>query len=696
MSAQEHKMQIQRPRDIVPLFDMTPAQISERMHAYCADTRQQVIALLAIPEAERTFANTIEEYDRIVGYSPLSVHRSVVAVLSMVHPDAQIRDAANQAALAMNEFMIDLIGSNHELYYAGKAYAEGNALHENLSQNQWYYLNDFLEGCRKEGLGLPKTRSAQVSQLKKEISALCIAFQNNISHDNRTIAVTREGLQGVSEYFINGLTRSEDGLYILGVDYPTRTAVMEHCRVEETRKLFYRAFTNRAYPVNDAVLQDIFQKRHALANLLDFETFAHADLSFCMAKDPAVVETFLLNLLEKASGKELAEFRKSTKELPVSVELTADGRLKPWDIAYLHTSYVKKHFALDEQVIAEYFPQESVMKGLFDIYETFFSLTFKEAQVQGLWHEDVRAIEVYAKDSAQLLGCLLLDLHPRPHKYSHACEANIIPAIVCADGTKPPAVAVVIANFARSTATQPALWHRTQAVRTFFHEFGHALHDVLGRTRLAGVAGTSTKIDFVELPSQMLEYWLEDHAIIKNLSKHYQTGAQLPDEIAEQIKAVEQCYSGFDVRAQIIYALLSLTCHQNTGKLPNDIVRELHEKIASNVAFDPENHFYASFGHLSGYGARYYGYLWSQVFARDIFAEIKKHGLLNSEIGARYVEEILSKGGSKDPSELLYAFLQRKPNHDAFLASLGFADERVVQEVLAVDISATVADGAQA
>ena len=313
---------------------------------------------------------------------------------------------------------------------------------------------------------------------------------------------------------------------------------------------------------------------------------------------------------------------------------------------------------------------EDTLKGMFDIYETFFNLRFEIAPTSEFWHEEVKLAKLFDKDTNQLLAYLLLDLHPRAHKYQHAAHFGLLSGITY-EGKDLPAVSFVVANFPKSTANKPSLLKRSQ-VKTLFHEFGHALHSILGRTRIASFAGTNTKTDFVELPSQLLEEWLWDADILKGLTKHYQTGESLPDEQIEKIIALKQFDTGFFWQLQSYLAKISLEYYkEGVQKDLYEIVQRLYNETIKNSFADPETHLYAHFGHLTHYGARYYSYIWSEVLTMDAFEEIKKHGLLNPEIGKKYVDKILGFGGSKDPNELLKDFLGRESNDEAFIKSLG-------------------------
>jgi len=401
-----------------------------------------------------------------------------------------------------------------------------------------------------------------------------------------------------------------------------------------------------------------------------------------MAKNPEIAKTFLESLHEKASKKAQTEFKKLCCDLPESVELTIlrqaplqklgtqqddRGKINAWDLNYVKNQFKKKHFNIDAQKIAEYFPAEKTIKKLLTIYGTFLNLKFEVSEIQNLWHEDTTLITVYNKSNNKLLGYLIVDMHPRKNKYGHACQMTIVPAIK----EQGPCLAIVVANFPKSTATKPSLL-QLKDVETFFHELGHALHAILGRTAIASFSGTHVKTDFVEIPSQMLEEWLSDKTILKKISSHYQTGEPLDDTTIENILKLKQFDSGDFLQRQCYLSILALEYFApGADKNPKELRAHLINKMRPQIAYDENDNMYASFGHLSGYGAKYYSYMWSKVYALDMFSKIKEYGLLNPEIGQRYVDEVLAKGGSVDPNILIKNFLERKPSQQAFLQDLG-------------------------
>lgn len=657
--------------DIVSLFSLTPADIAAQSIKYIQEAKKSIDDIINISDDQRTFANTAKALDNILSLSNVAIARQIYEAFELLSPDDAIRKASHVAHTAVKQFFIEHIRSNKALYRAFNAYSQGNALNEPLSDQQRYFLADVEQTFIQEGLALPDEVLAAVALLKNELTDLTSHFERAIAEDATTLTATHEQLKGLSEEFIAQLKQTPDGFYILGHDYPTYFTVMPNCSVAETRKRLYTIFSNRAYPANDITLKNIIAKRDELARLLGYADFAHLDLADQMVKTPERAEAFLQDVRKKALEKVEQEITQLTAQLPESVELTAQGTLNPWDVAYLENEYKKSHFNIDEQLIADYFPIENTIKELLDIYRQFFAIEFEEVAIQGAWNNDVTAVRVLRKDTQELLGTLFLDLYPRPNKYSHAAHTTIIPATFTLDGTRIPDISIVIANFPHATDSKPAVLTR-DFVNTFFHEFGHALHAILGATSIASLSGTATKTDFVELPSQMLEEWLTNKDILKKISKHYLTGQPLDDATIDSIVAVKNLFSGYWLTRQIYLSTLSLRYFgAGTQKDPYEIARHEYGVMQPFLNFYSDNHGYASFGHLAGYAAKYYGYLWSKVFALDIFAEIKKHGLLNPEIGQRYVQEVLSKGGAQDPNELLRAFLGRDPNSKAFFEDMG-------------------------
>lgn len=655
--------------DVVHLFPQTADEVREQAQKAIKKAQNEVAALIAIPDNKRTFENTPAALDKIIG--DLGQEISIFSALMSVSPVEAVRNGANEEVIVLQDYAVDAISQNKELYKVFKRYAEERAPLENLSPEERYYIEETLKSFKRNGLDLPEKEQENIKRLKKELGTLGQAFTKAISDDLKKVTVTKAELEGLAPDFIDNLKKNDEGLYELGTDYPTYLNVMENCTVEPTRKALWIAFNNRAYPVNEKTLSTIIDLRDDLAHALGFASFAHYDIDDEMANRPETVDVFLDDIISHSQRKAFKEVERYKANLPAGITLSPDGTIKPWDWIFIKESYKKNTFNLDSRVVAEYFPVESTVAGLLKLYEKFLSIRFKQLPDVSPYGVPVKAVQVNTIDG-HLIGYLLLDLYPRPNKYTHACQITLVHATKTKSGRLNPTASMVIANFPKPTPDKPALLTH-QDVITFFHEFGHAIHALLGATELASFSGTNVKNDFVEMPSQMLEEWMWDKDIIKGIGKHYKTGQPIPDELLDVMIKLKNLDSGDLVTRQAMFAKLSLDYFKNgKEKDTTAIAHGLQRKLRPYLMVVPEDHFKTAFGHLVNYGSKYYGYLWSKVYALDLFEFIKTKGLLNPEIGSRYVATILSKGGSRPPQELLREFLGREPNSEAFFRDSGF------------------------
>ncbi len=652
--------------DIEGLFACSKEEVEQKFEEASARLKEDIAAIIAVDDAKRTFSNTFEALDKAIGR--FSNTYASIYTLTVVNPDKEIREAAQALIPRISALLIDLITLNKDLYEALKAYESQAYKSQELTDVQNYFIEETMRGFKRSGLLLPQDKQERMKAIQQEMAQLSTAFSTNLNAADEKVIVDKDGLKGLEESFIDSLKKTDDGQYIIPTDYAHYYKVMEQCEVADTRKKLYRAFYKRGYPANDAILKQIIALSDELAKLLGYESSAQYSLEEEMAKTPAAVEAFLKDLRIRAWDKAVQETALMMKEVPEGVEIV-DDKFYPWDSTFVFNRYKQKHFNIDEVKIAEYFPLEYTLPALLGIYEDFFGLTFIKVKKPNLWHEEVEAYKVYQGETYR--GMIMLDLFPRQFKYSHAGHMSIIPALKTPNGKILPSVALVMANFPRAHGDRPSLLKRSE-VNIFFHEFGHALHALLGATELAAFSGTSVKTDFVEMPSQMLEEWLWDPAILKRISSHYQTNEPLPDEIINNLIGAKQFGKADFILRQGFLATLSLEYYKpGAQKDPYTIMKDLQQRLTQGQHFDPEDRFYASFTHITGYGPRYYGYLWSKVYALDLFSAIRPHGLTNREIGTKYADLVLSKGGSKDPEELLEDFLGRKPSTAAFFEDCG-------------------------
>jgi len=646
---------------LLPINDI--AAVTKLVHDALHDARHMKQEMLALKPTERTYHNTILAYDHMIGI--LDMAASVTGIAQMVSTDVENR--LKPYIMARQEIVA--LTSDRAFYHMFKEYEAHGRLQEKLCPEQEYFIAHCIKLFELQGYNSSQQTFTAITKLQQDIETVKGEFLQAIDNNSTSITCRIEDLPGVAPSFIQHLKRNEDGSVVVPCTMPARQAVLPYCEREETRKAFSRTSSRKAFPESIPHLEQLINLRRNLANMLGFKTYAAYNLADTMIKTPEAAHAFLDTIAKGAKEAVKHDIAKVLSTKPKNVTLR-NGKPHSWDLLYLEQCYKKATFSLEERQIAEYFPVDKAVAGMFAIYEQFMGITLEyHANIPGAWDPSVNGITVLTKDKSQVLGHIILDLFPRPQKYEHACCGEVIPHVQRNDAQKTHTcyVGVVIANFPAATSDAPSLLsHRD--VQTFFHEFGHALHGVLSDTMHTQSSGTRTKMDFVELPSQILEEWMWDKEMLKLVSSHYKTGKPLPDQMIDSLIAARMFGRGLSEARQTTFGLLSLELYEKEAPVAFDaLLRNAYEKAMPQVLFDRENKFYASFGHLADYGAGYYGYALSRSYAYDVFETIKKHGLLDAAIGQRFVSCILQPAGSKDPNELLKEFLGRPTSSEAYL-----------------------------
>lgn len=660
--------QIKTSEDVVQVFPKNYDQMKAFKEDALFNAKEALVDLRKLVKENPDSYEVYEKYNQLINY--LYSKASLSESLKLVAIESSFRDEASQSEIALKSFGNDLHSNETDLFMSIKNYNDQNQ--NLLTSVETYHLKQVIYEFESNGQGLSKSDRQYVQKLAKELQEIEHQFEKNIQEDNRAIFVSSSDLEGVNPRLINSLNQSEEGYFKLPCNMSVYLPTMTTCQSEKTRKEFLFAYNNRAAPTNEMVLKELIKKRDLIGKKLGYKNFAHFQLSNEMILSPENAASFLTNLSKKAQVKEKDEFELLSTNLPNNISLTPDGKIKAWDVGYVSTQYKQKNYSIDQDELAEYFPLEPTYRGLIGIYETFFDIKIEELPISGLWHEDVQLLKISEKDGT-VLGFVVLDLFPRDNKYSHACCCpGAISGGTVENGQKLPTLNVVVANFPRATEDAPALLKHVE-VQTFFHEFGHALHDIFSQSSIPYVGGIQrVKCDFVELPSQILEEWLWNPNILKFISSHYKTQKSLPDSMIQKLIQAKNFSSGSFIQTQNYYSFLALSLFsEGDNKNPSFISIDLKKQMLPFVECQPENNWFLAFGHLIEYGARYYGYMWSKVLALDIFEEIKKEGLLNPTVGKRYRKEVLSYGGHQDPNILIRNFLKREPSQDAFLQSMG-------------------------
>jgi thimet oligopeptidase len=585
------------------------------------------------------------------------------ALMAVSHPDDVVREKAKLCEPKIDKFDTAL-WLDKDIASVMKRYA---AKKEALSGSRQRFLDRALRDFHRNGLDLDAKGQARVGELKAELTKLSLDFDTNLAESHLTIEATSKQLEGLPKEWIISHPPNKDGNVVITTDYPDYFPVLTYAKDRKLALDLYKQFENRAADKNVAVIEKILALRQELAKLLGYQTWADYILEDRMAKNPKTVSEFLESLrkhIAKKGDQEIAEFKKQHVKLGGK----ATDPIPPSDRLYLEDQIRNAKYGLDSKEVSKYFEVTRVKAGLLDITSKMFGIKYRPAANAPIWHKDIEAMEVTDNDG-KVLGRFYFDLYPREGKYKHAAVFGIRDTMKQADGSRLMPIAAIECNFPKPGGAAPALMSHQDAV-TFFHEFGHVLHHILSEAELSSFAGTSVARDFVESPSQMLEEWAWNKDTLAMFARHHDTNAPLPASLHAAMLRSRGFGRAIATQRQLYLAALDQAYH--TRPTPFDTTKVLAE---INDAYTPfkyveGTHFQASFGHLIGYDAGYYGYQWALSIAQDMFTRFKKEGLLNTKTAAEYRANVLSPGDSDDASNLVAKFLGHTPSDTAYKAWL--------------------------
>ncbi len=659
------------------LFDFqnfTPEFAKESANNIIENSKQNLETIYQISEEKRTFDNTLRAYDDIL--NELGNVASVSFLLFCTSPDEKLRNACNESAQMIEQFSSELV-LNEELYKAIRDYANSEEA-KNLQGYQQKMLVEVIKDFEENGLALPLEKQTILKEWQAELISLSSEFQKNTSEVNGFLIVSESEIEGLPEDYkkqhlqVNensekDIEKDVEKTYKIGLSYPSYSPFMQYSKSDSARKALSIKYLNRAADKNIDVLQKVLILRKKIANLLGFESYAASRHSNLMSKTPETVWNFELDLVEKVrevAKSDYAELLACKNNYAKNSQTYST--LNSWESAYYRNILMQTKYQIDNQIVKKYFETNNVLQGIFTIAEKLFGVQFVEQTNVSIWHESVRFIEV--KENGNLIGKVYLDLFPRENKYSHAA---CFPLVLAKENQIP--TLALVCNFPPPNSEKPSLLTHGD-VETFFHEFGHALHVLLSTSPVYIYSGTNTKRDFVEVPSQFFEAWAWHYDSLRLFAKHYENGEILPQELFDKMLKAKNLGSGLAAQAQLFYAIYDLTLHDIYNPESTETTTEILKKLQNQYLQFPYlegTHFQAAFGHLIGYAASYYGYMWAKVYAEDCAAVFEQKGMFDSESGKNFRKSILSKGGTVDEYSQVVEFLGRKPNSEAFLKSLG-------------------------
>ena len=645
--------------------ELKAEHISEAVSETIRDTKHQLEILLG--SSALTFDSVLGSWDRM--QNTISRVFNPVYLMAETHPDEKVRHAAREAIQTFSDLLNEL-AINEDFFRKVKKYSETDEA-KNLTGERKKFLTDILLGFKRNGFELTKEKREELKNIKTEIDTLCLEFSKNIGEANGFIELKEDEISGLPEDYLKE-RKTKNGTYKIDLTYPSYHPFMKYSDQEDKRKELMLKFNNRAFPGNIDVLNRILQKRKQLSELLGYGTYADFATEDRMVKSTAAVWDFEHQLIQSVKEKATKDYQELLN-LKSSQIGKPETEIREWELAYWSNKLKSSKYSVDDQEVKQYFELGRTIDGLFSVTQKMLGLNYREISNPSVWHSDVRQFEVSDKYSGKVIGSFYLDLYPRENKYGHAAMFPMVNGILLENGQYEKPMASLVCNFPKPNKNQPSLLFFSD-VKTLFHEFGHLLHGMVTKSSISLYAGTNTVIDYVETPSQFFENLVYEYDVLSLFAKHYKSNEIIPESLVRKLISARHLGSGIQTQQQIFYGVYDFTLHDKVEHADGEISTVVLKRLKSELTqfqYTEGDHFQTAFGHLAGYGAGYYSYLWSKVYAQDVWSVFEKNGVFDAETGKKFRTFILEPGGSKDALELVTGFLGREPNNNAFLKELG-------------------------
>src|SRR5579863_1490067 len=620
-----------------------------------AGVQHSIDTLLAV-KGNRTIENTLVPYDEAVRENNSAAY--LAGLMEQVHPDATFRDHAT-AMVTKARAVQTAISLNHDVYNALAALDLSKA----DAATQYYVKRQLLE-FRLAGVDKDDATRARLKKLNDQATEQQSMFDRNISDGKKEIEAEPSELDGLPQDYIDRHKPGANGKVTITTDYPDALPVFTFAKSNDLRKRMVIAFNTRAYPKNLEVLTSLMKTRYEIATLLGYSSWADYNAADKMIAKGHNIADFIQQVND--ASRPLAE--KEFAMLLDEKRKTDPGATKVYDheSGYLSELVRRTKYDFDSQSTRPYFPFSEVKQGILDTAADLFHVTFQQEPDVPAWDPAVETWIVI--DGRKAIGRFYLDMHPRPGKFSHAEMAQILDGI---RGKQLPEAALVC-NFPVPTASDPGLMEYGD-VKSFFHEFGHLMHHILGgQQQWAGITGISMESDFGEAPSQMLEEWIASPQVLAKFARHYKTGEPIPAELVARMNRASAFGRGGWVGSQNSYSAISYDIYKTKPENVNLDTVALDDTLRYTFITPlPDGHSWASFGHLGGYSSAYYTYLWDKVIAEDFFSQFDHTNLLAGPAPMRYRRTVLQPGGSVSANTLVKNFLGREQNMEAFQQWMG-------------------------
>ena len=609
-----------------------------------SEARRRISQIEAVPLENVTAATILDAWDQ----AAIAIEDAfgAISLLNSVHPDKDVRDAADVALVEESSFLTDVF-QNEALYQRVLNVRPASIAEKQLQQ-------DLIEAFEDSGVSLPPDRRRRFKEISDRLTELGQEFARNIRENLTQITFTPQECAGVPKAWLERATRDGQGNIVVGYDYPDYVPFMANAHDEAARKRYYLGYTNRGTPRNLEVMDEITRLRKEIADLYGVPSYAHYVTKRRMVEKPETVLSFLdevRNVVTEAEIRDLAQLSEVKAAMTgMPVEQTNISR---WDMLYYRERLREQRFAIDQEALRKYFPTGPAVEWMLDISERLYDLRFERASVP-TWHEDVIYLDVLDGATSEFIGGIYLDLYPREGKYKHAAAW---PVQGVSRKAARRAISVLVTNFDRTGLTHDEL-------ETLLHEFGHVLHGVLSHTDYNQHSGTSVERDFVEAPSQMYEEWASRLESLALLRDHCGDCPEIDEPLVKRLTAAAKFGSGIDYGRQLLYASFDMALSSENPGRCLDVWRQMEGETP--MGYVEGTAFPGTFEHIaSGYAAGYYGYMWAKAIALDMLS-VFGTDIMNRDAGRRVREMILSRGGEEPARTLVENFLGRPVSSEAF------------------------------
>jgi len=659
----------------IPDWAQTPEAVDKAMNDAIATANKALDQIGQQDMNNVTFKSTVGALDDLTYQANLEANKATI--IKETNTDAAMRAAGEKAVKTFQDWAVG-IDYREDVYKALKAFAD---THPQLSGEDDKLLFETMRDYRRAGLDLPPDQRKEVEQLRKELAKLGTDFDSNIVNTKAPVTFTKTELNGVPESLLNapGVKTGDNTYAVLANVTWQFIAVQENAKSEATRKSLYVVHDSLAKDTNVALLNKMLELRNKIALRLGYKSWDDYQTETRMAKSGAGAKSYIDNLITGIQPKFDAELAVLQRMKAVDTN-DPEAKINVWDWRYYTNQLKKQKYAVDTEALRDFFPFQSVLEGMFNIYQSIFGLKFEQVAAPYKWADDLRLYLVTDAVSGEPLGMFYLDMFPREGKFNHFAEFEIIGGKLLPDGKYQRPTVALLCNFPPPSGDKPSLLTHAN-VETLFHEFGHALHTIVTRAKYGRFAGTNVPRDFVEAPSQMLQNWVWDKKVLDTFAADYRDRSKkIPADIVKKLNDTKLATAGVTYRRQFAFASLDLALHdQHPEDQPYDCVA-VSNPILSKVflPIDPSTTFVTYFGHLNGYDAGYYGYAWADAIAADMATvfEKAKNGYLDKQAGLKLRHEIYEPGDSRDVTASIENFLGRKQSIEPFLKKLGITAEK--------------------